>query len=308
MEYETQLQQQARQREELTLTAEAYRRLSLERDGYSQAQIKGLMAGEAEIRRLTEVKQLGENIAGVFQSEITAGMQTMLHTGNRILDALIDKLLESILTGYSMKQLFDSFGKGAGTVLSGLLPFKQGGSFAAIKGYAVGDAFHNTVLRSPTLFRTPQSLAVAGEAGAEAIMPMPHGGIIAQLVTPQGSVQETALPLTRVNGNLAARVDMNALKVQPFAQGGSFDYYANAGARPATAASAVMPKVIINISNQGQPVKTAQPRLSQTADGSLQIDILLDQIEGRQAQNLRYGNGALDAALQDTYGLRRLGG
>ena len=312
VEYETQLQQQARQREELTLTAEAYRRLSLERDGYSQTQIKGLMVGEAEIRRLTEVKQLGESIAGVFQSEITAAMQTMLHTGNRILDALIDKLLESILTSYSMKQLFDSFGKGVGGFLSGLLPFKQGASFASIKGYAQGDAFHNAVLQSPTLFRAKQSLAVAGEAGAEAIMPMPNGGIIAQLVTPHGKLQEMTLPLTRVNGNLAARVDMNTLPVQAFAQGGSFadfpKFPSAINRTPLPALNSSPPKITVNISNHGQPVKAAESRVSQAADGGLQIDILLEQIEGRQAQNLRYGNGSLDAALRDTYGLRRLGG
>lgn len=61
------------------------------------------------------------------------------------------------------------------------------------------------------------------------------------------------------------------------------------------------PNVMINVVNQnGSDVGVTQ---KQTGDG-LQIDVLVRQLEGAMAENVAYGTGSLNAAIQGRYGLR----
>lgn len=61
--------------------------------------------------------------------------------------------------------------------------------------------------------------------------------------------------------------------------------------------------VSVVVTNQGQPVK-AEARATER-DGQLQIEVLLEQIEARQARGIRSGGSPVDVAIQETYGLRR---
>ena len=252
-----------RQREQLTLSAQAWRELTLSRDGYNTQQIATITGMEATNQKLEAGRQLGNDISGIFQNGITSSMQTMLHTGNSILDQLISKLIESVMTSAALKQVFDSFGNGVGDFLSGF--FANGAAFTGggVQAFANGGAFHNTVLSRPTMFFANGGLAVAGEAGPEAI-----------------------LPLKRHNGKLgveASGMGGQAVQVQ------------------------VQPSFNIKITNSGNPVKATETKRTANPTGGFDIEILMDQVEARQASNIRKGNGELDSALQDSYGIRRAG-
>lgn len=61
-------------------------------------------------------------------------------------------------------------------------------------------------------------------------------------------------------------------------------------------------RTTVNVYNNGQPVQ-AQAETSQAADGSLQIDVLLEQIEERMAGKVAKGGGTLNKALEGRYAL-----
>lgn len=172
------------------MTDDAYQRMVMTRDKFTESQINGQMAWEKEVERMEEVRQLGEGLGDVFQNGITGAMQDMLHTGNGILDQLIDKLIESVMTTQAMESVFSNFGNG----VTSFLGFAKGGAFASggVQAYANGGAFHNSVLHQPTQFFANGGLAVAGEAGAEAVM-----------------------PLTRINGKLGVQAVGGAAVMQP---------------------------------------------------------------------------------------------
>ena len=243
---------------------------------------------------MEHTRALAEGLGDVFQNGITGAMQNMLHTGNSILDQLIDKLIESMMTTQAMESMFSNFGSG----ISSFFGFANGGAFSAtsaIRAYAAGDAFHNSVLTSPVLFRTPdRRQAVAGEAGAEAIMPMPNGGVLAQL---GGNVLD--LPLTRIAGKLAVNLDQaNLSPLAPFANGGAFG--TSAPSRTNSNGSAVMqPKISIQVINNGQP---ANATTSQSVDqnGDVQIKIWMETIDNEVAKGIRTKRSQTYQALKDT--------
>lgn len=61
--------------------------------------------------------------------------------------------------------------------------------------------------------------------------------------------------------------------------------------------------VSIVVTNNGSPVKATAS--AQDRDGKLQIEVILDQLEARQASGIRSGGSPVDSAIQDVYGLRR---
>jgi hypothetical protein len=205
---------------QLKLTEEAYKRLTLVKDGYTQSQINGLMQQDAVIKKLTHEKQLISDMGAILQGETIGALQKLASTGNALLDKFINKMIESALTSEAMTRAFSSVfgsvggrsvGSSIGNFLGGLL---GGGRFAS------GGYFHNTVLQQTTPFMTSKGLAVAGEAGAEAVMPLINGSQVrAQM--PDGSVQ--GLEITRINGILGVAIRETARTVGRYATGGTFN-------------------------------------------------------------------------------------
>ena len=86
---------------------------------------------------------------------------------------------------------------------------------------------------------------------------------------------EAILPLTRVNGRLGVQ-----------AQGGA-------------------PSITVNVINA--PVGT-QVQQRQDGNGGMTLDVIVEQIEGGIARNVQRGQGALNGALTQTFGLNRAAG
>lgn len=74
------------------------------------------------------------------------------------------------------------------------------------------------------------------------------------------------------------------------------------GENAAAPAQAGSGRVTVNVYNNGQPTKaTAETR--QGSDGSLNVDVLLEQIEDRMAGKVAKGGGTLNKALEGRYAL-----
>ena len=61
--------------------------------------------------------------------------------------------------------------------------------------------------------------------------------------------------------------------------------------------------VTVNVYNQGQPAK-ASVQQSRSADGGLQLDVMLDAIDDALGDRIANGQGSTHNALQGRYGLR----
>lgn len=186
--------------EKATLTAEAYQRLTLARDGFTESQINGQLAWETEVEGMEALKEANKRVAESFESDL----QGFLRTGELDVKGFVNTVLDEWTRLYAVKPIMDAiFGKsldggaigGGGGVVGEMLSmfgFADGGAFdGGVQQYATGGAFHNSVLSKPTQFFANGGLAVAGEAGAEAVMPLTRigGRLGVQAVMPQQSQQ-----------------------------------------------------------------------------------------------------------------------
>jgi tape measure domain-containing protein len=196
--------------EKATMTAKAYEHLTMAREGFTQAQIAGQMGWEKEVKRLEDARQFADELGTVLHDEVKGSLKDIADTGMPIVDKFIDRLIEATIEAMHLGdalQFSSNLGSnGGGGILSSIASSLFGGggggsgsaSIPEIKLFANGDTFHNSILTKPTEFTTSGKPAVAGERGAEAVMPMPRGGVIAQTA---GGVAD--LPVIRIGGKLA---------------------------------------------------------------------------------------------------------
>lgn len=76
---------------------------------------------------------------------------------------------------------------------------------------------------------------------------------------------------------------------------------------PVTMSGGGSPGVTVNVINNANGTQAREER-SQNADGSMRIDVIIEQIEGTIAQNVSKGRGKLSGQLEKTYGLNRAAG
>lgn len=65
--------------------------------------------------------------------------------------------------------------------------------------------------------------------------------------------------------------------------------------------------VVVNVINNASGTQAREER-SQNADGSMNIDVIIEQVEGKLSQNLSKGKGSLSTVMEKTYGLNRAAG
>ena len=239
--------------EKATLTAEAYQRLTLARDGFTESQINGQMAWQQEVIKLEDAAEANSRIAQSFESDIANALKNGEFNFQNFADTVISEITRLQVIKPLMESLFGAdksgksglFGGSEGGIvqtIGSFLGFANGGAFAAsgVQEYANGGAFHNSVLNKPTQFFANGGLAVAGEAGAEAVM-----------------------PLTRINGRL--------------------------GVQSTGAGVVVQPQIKINIvNNAGAKVETQQQTDN---DGNIDMTVMINQIEGAISDRARRGQG-----------------
>jgi phage-related minor tail protein len=120
--------------------------------------------------RLKELDAL-DAVADRFGSTLTSGLKAAVLQGKSLDDTLktVALRLSSTVLEASLKplvSLFTSETGSLGSLLSGVLGFAKGG----VVPFADGG-----VVRTPTYFPLGDGLGVAGEAGAEAILPLARG-------------------------------------------------------------------------------------------------------------------------------------
>ncbi|WP_020395352.1 tape measure protein [Thiolinea disciformis] len=264
------------QHEQLTMTDEAYRRLSLSREQYSQGLTQEIELYTQQNEKLAHSRKLAEDLGGVFKDGVTGALQDMLHTGNSILDSLLDKIVESMLTTQSMQQMFNSMGNGVsntvgmgGNSSEGFLSNLLSNLFASGGAFQNGTQFFATggvVSRATSFAMSGNRMGVMGEAGPEAIMPLVRMG------NGDLGVQMLNAPTPPINISFTPQ-----LLMQPAA---------NQAASDARAA----PVVNIHIENTAKGVEVTQQSERDEA-GNVNLKLLVRQVTDAQINEARRGAG-----------------
>lgn len=143
----------------------------------------GMAAGfEAELRRVQATMGAAAVDVRSLETGLSRGLRKafdgVILDGMKLSDALQVVAQSMVNTVYSaaVKPVADHFGgllaQGVGSLLSGVLPFADGGSFSQgrVMPFANGG-----VVSGPTTFPMRGGTGLMGEAGPEAIMPLSRG-------------------------------------------------------------------------------------------------------------------------------------
>lgn len=177
-------------------------------------------------------------------------------------------------------------------------------------------ALGDSVVDQPTRFAMAEgNTGEAGEAGAEAILPLIAGKVRA--VTPGG---ETTLPLTRTgSGHLAVLPPMPDILNRPpfaFAQGGivsqgrALEVGRETGLSHLVAsatAGGTAPRFEVNVINNAGQVVEAQKTERGGMGGERIIDVMIEQIEGALSERAAGGRSSFAGTMAQIYGLNRQG-
>lgn len=274
-----------RQREELTMSAEAYKNLNLERQQYSKGITDTIKAMEAQNTKLAESRKLAEGLGDTLRDSLTSKLKDAAHTGNDILDALVSKIIDSMMQTQAMQSMFSTLGTGMASGVTGVLGsigsligglFAQGGAFTGgTQFYATG----GVVERTTAFGMAGNRMGIMGEAGPEAIMPLARtsgGDLGIKMVNPpQPPINITMLP--------------QILLQQPTAN----------QTRTST-------PVTLTVINNGAP-QEASVEERQRSDGGTDFTLTLDMLEREMASRVRRG-GTLGQSIQQRYGLNPVAG
>ncbi|MBE3639733.1 phage tail tape measure protein [Mangrovicoccus algicola] len=182
--------------------------------------VASAFAGELEQMRATivDTSRQVSTLSGGISRGLRSAFDGMIFDGMRVQDAF-SRIGESMVNAaYSsavnpvMKHFGGMLGSGVSAVMSGMLPFAKGGSFAQgrVMPFARGG-----VVSSPTAFPMRGGTGLMGEAGPEAIMPLSRGpdgslGVRAQGGAPVNVVMHVttadAESFRRSQGQIAAQM------------------------------------------------------------------------------------------------------
>lgn len=326
------LETEKNQRQAL-MTVDAYRKWTLENEtGLTPSMARAQVAMEKQAEAANGLKQVFTNAldaisnnlvetalkgkadwSGMIESIIAETMKLV------VIKPFINDLSSALMGGDAGGGIMQSIGSMLGLKFAdggafddGVQAYANGGAFVSSKGlaqeiktiqaYAAGDSFHNTILTKPKLFQANGKLAVAGEAGPEAVMPLRNGMVQAIAVGRSGR-NVIDLPLTRINGRLGVTLPEDRLatmpSARPFATGGVFGVSEsntlttskplNLRGTSGNTQISVQPQVNIQvINNAATTVSTTQER---DKDGTLNVKVLINQLEANMTDRARRGEG-----------------
>jgi len=153
---------------------------SLERDlGQAQAMTAAFSASLREVQgSLGETTRDLGNLERGFSGGLKRAFDGLVLDGMKLSDALgvVARAMSQTVYNAAVKPVTDHLGSllanGLNSVVSGLMPFAQGGSFAQgrVMPFASGG-----IVSGPTAFPMRGGMGLMGEAGPEAIMPLTRG-------------------------------------------------------------------------------------------------------------------------------------
>lgn len=177
-----QLQRQAEAtRMEATLSKEAFREWQLvNEEGFAPSVAAAQAALESSVEQTQQLGAVWDSVTGKMEDALLDTIMTGEGDWSGLIDYMIREALRLQVIQPIMNSLFGGAagGGGGGFNLFSLFGFANGGAFGSngVQAYANGGAFHNSILTRPTQFFANGGLAVAGEAGAEAVMPLTRIG------------------------------------------------------------------------------------------------------------------------------------
>ena len=170
-------------RMEATLGKEAFREWQLvNQDGFTPSVAAAQVALEHQAAQAQQFRQVWDGVMQKSEEALLSTVMTGKGDWSGLVDYMIQEAMRLQVIQPIMKSLFSSGGSGSGgglmSSIMSIFGFANGGAFASggVQAYANGDAFHDSVLTKPTMFFANGGLAVAGEAGAEAVMPLTRIG------------------------------------------------------------------------------------------------------------------------------------
>ena len=320
-------------RQQALMTVDAYRKWSLENEtGLTPSMARAQVALEKQAEAASGLKQVFTNALDAISNNLVETALKGKADWSGMIESIIAETMKLVVikpfisdlsnalmgsdTGSGIMQSIGSmlglkFANG-GAFDDGVQAYANGGAFLsgkdlaqeikAVKAYAAGDSFHNTVLNKPQLFRANGKLAVAGEAGPEAVMPL-RNGMVQAIAVGRGGRNVIDLPLTRINGRLGVTLPEDRLatmpSVRPFATGGAFGASEsntlttskplNLRGTAGNTQISVQPQVNIQvINNAATTVSTTQER---DKDGTLNVKVLINQLEANMTDRARRGEG-----------------
>ncbi|WP_108260335.1 phage tail tape measure protein [Mangrovicoccus ximenensis] len=142
--------------------------------------VASAFAGELEQMRATiaDTSKQVSTLSGGISRGLRSAFDGVIFDGMRLQDAF-SKIGESMVNAaYAsavnpvMKHVGGMLGSGVSAVMSGIMPFEKGGSFAQgrVMPFAKGG-----IVSGPTAFPMRGATGLMGEAGPEAIMPLSRG-------------------------------------------------------------------------------------------------------------------------------------
>ena len=211
-----------------------------------------------------------ENAVRGWGNQFTDEMTKMVRTGKMDFASLADSIINDLIRIQIQKNVTDKLVGWGTSFLDGL--FGGGSSSTGMSGFSAAQ-LAGPVMASANgnVFSGAGISAYSGSVvDKPTLFPFARGiGLMGE------AGPEAILPLTRVNGRLGVQ-----------AQGGA-------------------PSVTVNIINA--PAGT-QVQQRQDGNGGLTLDVIVEQIEGGIARNVQRGQGALNGALTQTFGLNRAAG
>ena len=244
------------------ITEGAAKRAEAERDWTNGLQ-RGLQTYLDELNKVS--KSMENIVSGTFKGMEDA-LVDFVKTGKVDFRSLADSIITDLIRIAIQQAVLAPF---TGW-FSGLFGFSKGAAFAggAVQKFASGGAFTNTIASSPTL----APMALFGEAGPEAIMPLSRGS--------DGSLGVRAsLPDQSSMNSVLERIDARQRM-----------------ARENAAQSNNSPAPIVNVIEDSS--RAGRTEVVRNEDGGYSTNVFVSQI---------LGDGDEARVLESTYGLRRIG-
>lgn len=251
--------------------AEEHTRVLTERFEFMKDTIKGFFS---------DLRKGIEEGKGFWESFADAGVTALQKIADKLIDMALDQMINGVLR--NLMQAFNFGGFSFGN--TSYFPPAPSGGFHTLAGGGMVSGPGTSISDSIPAWLSDGEFVVRAAAVA----------------------QPGVLPLLEAinNGGAAVRMAMGGLArmhapantgVQRFAHGGL------AQSRPRAQGNAA-PSVTVNVQNNtSAQVEVGEPQ--QNADGSLTIDLIVNELEGRMEASMR--GGRLGRATQQTFGLQR---